>query len=113
MKTTTKKVIINFLLIYIGSLIILYFIFKYGLRRQFFEWIMFQCQNNKPILGFIVMLFPLLGIILGYKLSFKKNRNDIFWSILCFFSNIWGVIILWLLPDLDEEKKVSLKKSLS
>ena len=74
MKTTTKKVIINFLLIYIGSLIILYFIFKYGLRRQFFEWIMFQCQNNKPILGFIVMLFPLLGIILGYKLSFKKKE---------------------------------------
>ena len=110
MKTTTKKVLIKFLLIYIGSLIILYFIFKYGLRRQFFELIMFQCQNNKLILGFIVMLFPILGIILGYKLSFKKNRNVIFWSIICFFSNVWGVVILWLLPDLDEEKKYYLKK---
>jgi hypothetical protein len=49
---------------------------------------------------FVLVVFAFIG----YRLSKKKRRNQILWTILCFLFNIWAVLILWFLPILGKEK---------
>jgi len=57
------------------------------------------------LLNFVVMFFVLLVFaFIGYRLSKKKRRNQILWTILCFLFNFWAVLILWFLPILKKEK---------
>ena len=50
-------------------------------------------------------LFILLSTIIGFFLAKKKGKNRFLWAILCFFFNIWALIIIWLLPSSNNKLK--------
>ena len=80
----------------------LFFIFNWG------EWLCSSCffENEKlqKTIQFSVVVFLLSTSFLGFGLAKKRGRNQLGWFCACFFFNAWGLLVLWLLPDLHKEK---------
>ena len=55
-----------------------------------------------------VILITVWTCIIGARMAKKKNRSIINWIIICFFTNIWGLIILHYLP---ENMKIKVKSA--
>ena len=93
-----KKLVLKLLLIFAGLFLVLEVLFiKFGLREQLFESFLFQ-DENKSIIILSVFAFSIFTTLIGYFIAKKKKRSTLTWSILCFFLNIWGVLILLSLP---------------
>jgi hypothetical protein len=58
------------------------------IRTGYLGWL------NLIALGFFGITFS----ILGFLLARRRGRNRVTWAILCFFFNLLGFVILWLLP---------------
>jgi len=96
------------LLIFIGLGVL---IFKFNLGIHVHNLILSIRDYGGPITGIqsLNLLFMsfliLLSTIIGFFLAKKKGKNRFLWAILCFFFNIWALIVLWLLPSLNTELK--------
>ena len=101
----------NILIISIPLIIIFLFyfcFFKLGIYKYIYIF-MQNIQNGKidilylRIFNILAMLTVMIIFsILGYLFSKQKGRNQLAWIVICFFLNLWGLIALWLLPDLNE-----------
>jgi hypothetical protein len=53
----------------------------------------------RPVSTIITLLTAILSTYFGYLIAGRKNRNKQNWGALCFFLNIWGLILLGFLPS--------------
>jgi hypothetical protein len=55
-------------------------------------------------LAFMILLMFSCSI-LGFFLSKRKGRDKFAWGVLCFFFNVWALILLWFLPGSKTSSK--------
>ena len=53
-----------------------------------------ESENSKYI-----FLLGIPSVIIGARLARQRGRSTLRWAIICFFINIFGLILLWLLPS--------------
>ncbi len=52
------------------------------------------------IIGLILLLIlTVILVLIGYKMSKKKNRNPFLWTLLIVFFNFWAILYLYSLPS--------------
>ena len=94
-RKTIVKVIITFVLF------LLFFEFlmvKLKLREAVFHSTTFDNYRTTAI--FVPIGISVSTALVGYWLAKRKNRSQKKWAILCFFINIWGLVVLYFLPKL-------------
>lgn len=92
--------ILIFLLLFVG---LGFAIFKLGLGH--FVAKSYENARDKDYIHqlrllslFAGVLFAISCSVAGFFVAKKRGRNKVKWIILCFFFNLWGLIILLLLP---------------
>jgi cytochrome bd-type quinol oxidase subunit 2 len=73
---------------------------KLNLREAVFRSFLFK-EEYKQLTVLIPVGFSILTSYLGYIVARKKGRRKKHWTFICFFLNIWGLIILFFLPSLS------------
>ncbi|MEW6671623.1 MAG: hypothetical protein AB1427_07960 [Thermodesulfobacteriota bacterium] len=53
---------------------------------------------NKILIVLGIIVFNAISAFIGFSVSKKKNCDANTWSIVCFFTSIWGLIFLTFLP---------------
>jgi hypothetical protein len=100
-----KKVLITTFAGLLTFIVLSVFIFEFNLGSPLHKFILGIKDHDGLItriqlLNLLFMcLFILLSTVIGYFLAKKKGKSRFLWPILCFFFNIWALIILWLLPS--------------
>jgi hypothetical protein len=105
--TKTMKTLLFFTFLFILVLVAIFVIDIRALVYDFFSSIGKGevSLSYHQLLNLVVMLFVFVVFaFIGYRLSKKKRRNQILWTILCFLFNVWAVLVLWFLPILKKEK---------
>jgi hypothetical protein len=94
-KMTVIKIIITFVLLFLllGVLMV-----KLELREVVFHSTAFD--NYKATAIIVPIGISIFTALAGYWFAKRKNRSQKKWAVLCFFLNIWGLIILFFLPAL-------------
>jgi len=77
-----------------------------NLREVVFSSFLFK-EKYKQVIILIPVGFSILTSYVGYIVARKKGRRKRHWSVICFFLNIWGLIILLFLPSLSETHSVA------
>lgn len=99
------KIFIKFVLVFLCLFFVVDILFmQFGLREKIYQSPLFSEEFSKNKQFFIVFSFSVLMGVAGFKLAKKKRRNPRLWALLCFFLNIWGVLLLYLLPIQEKEK---------
>lgn len=87
------KVLITFLILFIFLEILMK---KFNLRNVVSNPSLYT--DYKGIGLSLTFFLSLITSYIGFLFAKKKNRDRKTWIVLCFFLNIWGVIILLFLP---------------
>jgi len=66
--------------------------FLFDENHPYNKWVM-------PVANGITILTAALSAYFGYLIAGRKNRNKQNWGALCFFLNIWGLILLGFLAS--------------
>ena len=75
-------------------------------RLKFQNIIMFF---NVPIL--LLITIALLFAIAGYVSAKKKNRNPMLWAVICFLSDLFGLIVLLCSSPLEYNEELDYSES--
>jgi cytochrome bd-type quinol oxidase subunit 2 len=68
------------------------------LRQVVFDSFLFR-EGYRYLSFLLLMAFSVLTCYAGYLFAKKKKRDKRLWAILCFFLNIWALIVLLFLPS--------------
>ncbi len=92
---------------------IIFFVFieiimiKFNVREIVFNSFFFKDDYEYwRLVSLVPIGLSMLTSYTGYVLAKKKNRNGKAWAILCFFINIWGIIILYFVPSQKNEPNI-------
>lgn len=96
------KVVVTFVILFV---LLNFMMIKLNLRRVVFDSFLFDEEYRHVTILFPVVLSIVTSYI-GYVLAQKKNRSRKNWAVLCFFLNIWGLIVLIFLPS-QEKPRIS------
>ena len=69
--------------------------FLFDQQHPYNKWI-------KAVSTLITLLTAVLSSYFGYLIAVRKNRNKQNWAVLCFFLNIWRLIVLGFLPSIEK-----------
>jgi hypothetical protein len=98
----------------IGIFICLFIVLNILMTVSSFREGLFSSKLFSQDYRYISLIVPLgLSIITSYwglRLAERKNRNRKIWAVACFFLNIWGIIILYLLPPLAGRPTICTKE---
>ena len=104
-----KRVLIGLLVAFLAFIGFGIAIFKFGLGNIVYN--LFSDSQSVHIRRFQLLnlfgigLFMTLSSVFGFFLSKRKNRNRLKWSVLCFFFNLWALLVLWFLPASNNDGK--------
>lgn len=62
----------------------------------------FFIKNIKLIVSLYMGILILASAVCCYRLSKKKKRNPVVWTILGMLFNVWPLLILWYLPPVNK-----------
>jgi hypothetical protein len=97
------KLFLKFSFLFIGLFAVVdVIIINFGFRESIYGSTFFQ-NNNIWVISIAIVFFSLITAFSGRMLAKKKTRNVLSWSLICFFTNIWGLILLLLLPAYEEK----------
>ena len=105
LKITLKIVLTFFLMFLLLEIAMVVFNFRETVFRSF----LFE---HPELVSLFTIPLASLTAYLGYVLARNKNKNPKKWAILCFFLNIWGLIVLSFLP-VDPKSNVNLGNRIS
>ena len=98
-----KLIKVKFIVVGIFILLVVLF-FMSDLRTHIYNYFSGMGLTEYKISSYrlynlIAMLFVMtFSALIGNRISIRKKRNQMLWTVLCFIFNIWAVIILWFLP---------------
>jgi uncharacterized BrkB/YihY/UPF0761 family membrane protein len=58
----------------------------------------FNLQHFELLNSLAVSLFSVIFAVLGYVIAKRRSRRPIEWAVICLFTNLWGFIVLLMLP---------------
>jgi len=102
-----KKVLITSFASLLTFIVLGFLVFEFNLGSPLYNFILGIKDHDGLITRIqllnllFITLFILLSMVIGFFLAKKKGKSRFLWLILCFFFNIWALIILWLLPSSD------------